>query len=259
MHDPLVVAWQVHVPIPRRWSILPSSTAPRTGIVRRRFVNPEHAGQPIERWWLPRGWEVYVRGRRYVMREWVTVWHVEPGGRDSGEVCKHYVRWQDADGWHSTMRSAWRWHVHHWRVRFPGLHMLRRRLLTRCAWCGGRDRKGDPVNCSQQWDGPNGRWWRGEPDLFHSDCTSVSHAHKMCRCDPVAAGDPVGPGNHTCPACGKFRRYAGVGRESEFVTVEAIYASIPVGGRPTPTQRDTVKALAELGWAARRERERASS
>jgi len=58
MHDPMVVAFEIRRPWPRR----------------RRLV-----------------------GRRY----WpalITIWHVEPNGHDSGEVCKHSHRWQEPDG-----------------------------------------------------------------------------------------------------------------------------------------------------------------
>lgn len=150
MHDPLVVAFKVPRPWPKRY---------RYALAARRFYFP-----PV-----------------------VTVWHREPGGRDSGTVCR---RW-------------WRIHAHHWRVQIPALQMLRRRLLTRCAWCGGRSRKGDAVNVSHSWDGPRSKWWRGELGLFHGDCSAVKGARSQCLCDqpgPLAHGD-----YGTCAYCGRFR------------------------------------------------------
>jgi hypothetical protein len=142
-----------------------------------------------------------ARGRRY----WpsvVTVWHVEPGGHDSGEVCRHYRRVEGGGGkWVTTILSGWRWHVWHWRIQVHSLQRLRRRMLTRCAWCHGRHAKGDPVNVSMGWEAPRGKWWRGEVGLYHSDCSMVASAHRMCLCD---APDRQGG---RCARCSRFVAY----------------------------------------------------
>lgn len=116
---------------------------------------------------------------------WLEVWHREPGGQDSGAVCPP---------------GRWKWHLHHWRLNSIPLKMLRRRLLTRCAWCGGRSRKGDAVNFAHGWRTDRAPWWRGETHLFHMDCSSVEAAHRMCLCDRPEVG-PAGHG--TCSACGR--------------------------------------------------------
>jgi hypothetical protein len=84
MHDPMVVAFDIPRPWPRRNSL---------------------------------------GGRRY----WpalITVWHVEPGGHDAFEVCKH--------------SSHWQWHVWHWKVQIRPLQQLKRFLFERCIECGRR-------------------------------------------------------------------------------------------------------------------------
>lgn len=152
MHDPMVVAFDIRRPWPRRSDYGKSS--PR---------------------WSFRGCFWQIAGRRYYWPSMVTIWHVEPGGHDSGEVCKHYTRAQDPDTgkWTTTYLRGWRWHVHHWRIQVQPLQALRRRALTRCAGCHGRSTKANPVNTSHQWDGPRGRWWQGEPDLYHQACSSA--------------------------------------------------------------------------------------
>lgn len=87
--------------------------------------------------------------------------------------------------------------VHHWRLQFPPLQRLRRRLLTRCAWCGGRSRRGDPVD-TRLGDCTAAPWWRGETGLHHVDCASVRLAKSTCCC-PVAV---TVPGSSTCVICG---------------------------------------------------------
>lgn len=143
-------------------------------------------------WEIRRPWS---RRDRWSKSGWrfplmVTVWHQDPGGYDCFDVCKR--------------DSNWRWHVHHWHLQIHALQFLRRRLLTRCAWCGGRDRNGDPVNVSDQWDAPRGKWWRGEEHLSHGDCSSVARAHRLCLCDEPALG-PHGYGQ--CSTCGKFAEW----------------------------------------------------
>ncbi|MER7280398.1 hypothetical protein ABT369_38775 [Dactylosporangium sp. NPDC000244] len=156
----------------------------------------------------------------------VTVWHREPGGADSGEVCRHDKRTQDADGkWQTKILHGWKWHLHHWRLQVHPLQNLRRKVLTRCAWCGDRDRKGDHVSHSNQWDGPRGRWWQGEPGLFHQDCAMIHRAHATCLCfDPLT--DHHGYGH--CLACGNYLAY---GRTELQAAQYRILTAIPTGQR----------------------------
>lgn len=140
MHDPLVQAFMIRRPWPAR------SKLPIAG--RRR------------RWWPPL----------------VTIWHVEPGNRDSGEVCPHTRRWQETDGrWRSEPINRWRWHLHHWHLQIHPLQALNRRLRTRCVNCGGRSTKQYPVDCGS-WSDDLGYWWRKERDLWHSTCPPEPNA-----------------------------------------------------------------------------------
>lgn len=155
MHDPMVVAFEIRRPWPKR-------------------VNWHK-----QRWYWP---------------SIITVWHVEPKGHDAGEVCKHFDRVQDAEGkWRYKFRHAWRFHVHHWRIQVGPLQKLRRWALTRCAWCRGRHSKLDPVSISRQWDGPRGKWWQGETGLYHLHCEAFAHGHDVCLCEsPIFDGEGYG-------------------------------------------------------------------
>lgn len=188
---------------------------------------------------IPRPWPSYFHikaGRRRYWPAMVTVWHREPGGHDSGEVCKHYRREQRPDGtWKATTLRSWKWHVHHWRIQVPALQELRRRLLTRCAWCGGRSRKGDAVNVSHSWDGPRSRWWQGERGLYHRDCSAVTGAHAGCLCaDPVTDHEGYG----RCARCGRYRAW---GKEPG--EAERLLASIPKGQRIPVDMRPNLDAI----------------
>jgi hypothetical protein len=136
-----------------------------------------------------------------------------------------------ADGeWKADLLNGWRFHIHHWRVQVHAAQHLRRRLLTRCSWCGGRDRRGDAVNVSHQWDGKRGPWWRGESGLYHHDCSSIASAHGQCVCDDPICGETsteYGPYGK-CARCGKVR---GFGVKPEYMAVRRRLAAIPVGER----------------------------
>lgn len=151
MHDPLVVAHEIHRPWPKR-----TAYGQHPG-VRWRF----HGS-----FWVLAGNQIY----------WpplVTIWHREPGGRDSGEVCKHYTRHQDRDGkWQYRFHGRWKWHVHHWRFQVHPVQHLHRWLFERCTECGHRYPYGyAPV--SHQWDEPRGRWWRVTRRAYHHECSSL--------------------------------------------------------------------------------------
>ena len=238
MHDPLVVAWEIRRPWPRRSRDHDSVRLGRERVLprwRARYRHDcddgcarDHAANPFP-WYRPGSWSPFwtVAGRGYYWPSMVTVWHREPGGRDSGEVCKHYRREQRPGGtWRSTVLRGWRWHVHHYKIQVGPLQELRRRLLTRCAWCGGKSRKGDAVNVSHQWNGPRGRWWQGTPGLYHHDCSCVEHAHRSCACDEPLVESGGGFGR--CMLCD--RHAAGV-QSPSMLERRRLLASVPAGQR----------------------------
>lgn len=192
MHDPLVVAFEIRRP----W---PSVADWRT----------EQAARTGARWRVDGAFWV-IAGRGLYWPGLVTVWHRDPSGYD-----------------HITCnRNRWRLHVHHWRIQVHPLQALRRRLLTRCAWCRGRSVKGDAVNVSRQWDGPRGRWWRGEPGLFHHGCSTIKTAHATCVCErPVLEHDTYG----RCARCDRSRSF---GATDEWVARARELSAIPKGARP---------------------------
>lgn len=197
MHDPMTVAHEVVLPIPvRRWR--GNRTDPRWGVRRMRRTNPENLGEPVSPWWRPTGWRIFATGHRLGLYRAATIWHVEPGGRDSGEVCGHWVRgdrreflldrpWlirlnptlrlipgdRTRKGEAAIVSTAWKWHVHHWQMQVHLEQKVRRFLLERCEECGRRFPWGyAPV--SHQWDAPRSRWRDGVVRrAFHHECSSL--------------------------------------------------------------------------------------
>lgn len=173
----------------------------------------------------------------------VTVWHKEPGrGNDSGDVCKQFHRAQnDLGEWHYVFHHGWKFHVHHWRIQVHALQRLRRRLLTRCEWCGGRDAKGDPVNVHSG-DKIKVPWWKGARNTFHHDCSGVPRAKLECLCDDplIATGGSFG----MCAVCGKHR-YGRI--KSNHLAVRRLYATVPDGERPSDEVLDQIAAAADPG------------
>ena len=215
MHDPLTVAFEVCRPWPRR-SQCTLKSAPR---------------------WSFRGRFWQLAGRRYYWPSLITVWHVEPGGHDSGDVCKHYRRDQQADGkWKTTMLRGWRFHAHHWRVQVIPLLALRRWALTRCAWCGGRSTETNRLDTGGSWHPPKTRWWQGEADLFHGDCHGAKTARNGCSCEHPITTDRYGE----CARCG-LRTYnrTDLQRAADRILVEMV----PKGTAPLPEVMAAVRNL----------------
>jgi hypothetical protein len=212
MHDPMTVAFEIRRPWPRREQWHDSVHPKRTKTLPRWDVG-------LSPFWTVAGRGIYWPGM-------ITIWHVEPGGHDSGEVCKHYRREQVGDEWKTTILRGWRLHAHHWRIQVSPLQALRRRLLTRCEWCRGGSSKADPANISHQWNGERGPWWRGERGLFHHDCSSIATAHRACFCDdPLLDHDGWGK----CAACGGSRSYGK--RDPNVIRRQKLLATIPQGRR----------------------------
>lgn len=203
MHNPESIAFEIRRPWPTRSEF----GSARPGQPRWKF----RSGRSLSPFWT-------IAGRGIYWPDLITVWHIEPGGRDSGEVCK----------------THWKWHVLHWRVRIGTVQRFRRWALTRCEWCGGKSRKGDRVNFSHSWDAETSRWWRGERGLFHEDCSGVSTAHATCTCGPAEgvweselSGDPYGE----CATCGLRRAWVGRDREHFIDPRTVVLKSIPAGRR----------------------------
>ena len=161
----------------------------------------------------------------------VTVWYHDPSGYD--DTTCHGKRWQ--------------LHVHHWRIQVLPLQQLRRRLLTRCTWCGGRSVKGDQANLSHQWDRARGHWWEGERGLFHRDCSSIKIAHATCVCEqPVLDHDNYG----RCARCDRTRSF---GMTAENLARARELAAIPHGKRRSdqlPTTSSAPRGKAATPWSS---------
>jgi hypothetical protein len=201
MHDPMTIAFEIRRPWPQRSSMF------------RKIDTRWKVG--FSAFWTLAGKEYYWPGL-------ITVWHVDPSGFDSNHDCPY--------------SGNWRWHIHHWKIQIHPFQNFRRWALTRCEWCRGKSRKGDMVNHSQQWDREDSPWWKGERGLFHSDCSSISSAHRQCVCDLVEGGPwesdladyPYGP----CATCGKYRGWQSRdARDTPQDEAARLLQTIPAGER----------------------------
>lgn len=87
------------------------------------------------------------------------VWHVEPDGHDSGEVCGH---------WKNTRRAEIAFALRHWRhlqLRWWPYRKVRRWLRDRCAECGRRF----------FWKGDARHGYMGSDEVYHDTCMSLRH------------------------------------------------------------------------------------
>jgi hypothetical protein len=165
MHDPMVVAFEIRRPWPQKSSV--------GGRSSKRWEVKIRGGK----WWRPGAWSPFVRafGRSWYFPAMVTVWHVEPGGRDSGEVCKHWV-----DG---KPKRSWRWHVHHWKIQVALVQKLHRKLFERCQECG----RGYPwgyAPISHQWDRTKPKhWWKIDRGAYHHECSSLVTLRRTVETD----------------------------------------------------------------------------
>lgn len=100
-----------------------------------------------------------------------------PGNRDDLFRTEDTERaaWIIARAYFDLVRPWWRhprWHLHHWKINVHAITDLKRFLFSRCAGCRRRFRWGYAPT-TNSWDGPGPRWFRGEPDLWHSECHSI--------------------------------------------------------------------------------------
>lgn len=144
MHDPMVVAHEIRRPWPQRSRWADAKPGQPRWKIRLRHKCVEGCDHPPFKrdpfpWWKPSSYASHwtLAGRGFYWPSLVTIWHVEPGGHDSGEVCKHYRREQLPDGtWTSTTMRGWRWHVFHVNWRTIALHVPFTKRTLACAPIG---------------------------------------------------------------------------------------------------------------------------
>ena len=86
----------------------------------------------------------------------------------------------------TELRPWWRhprYHFWHWKIQVHGLQSFKRWAFSRCCKCGGRFHWGySPV--SNNWNSQGPRWFRGETDVYHSDCNRPADPFRLqppCR------------------------------------------------------------------------------
>lgn len=189
MHDPMTLAWTIRRPFPQ---------------IRKRTMTH----RPPFRW---RSSHWYIGRWTFYWPSIIDCWHVEPKGHDSGEVCKHYLpagevsSWKvwllpwyragkssehDPNGASYVWDKRWKWtHWRHWSLRFIPYMTFNRWAFQRCEKCGGKSRRGHPVNVSHQWDGPRQRFGKSRPGLFHGDCSSIISLKRTIATDAEALAE----------------------------------------------------------------------
>jgi hypothetical protein len=143
VHDPMVVLFEVRRPWPR---VYRTRHRPKN---RWRFRLPFVRVGRVEAYWPAA----------------VTVWHVEPGGADSGKVCGHHPQ--------GARKLQWAWrHRSHLKLQVHAWQKICRRIWTRCAHCGKPFRGDNRMVISHSWGGP-GPGWRVREKVLHDKCSSI--------------------------------------------------------------------------------------
>lgn len=62
-----------------------------------------------------------------------------------------------------------RWHFWHWSIQVHPVLTFKRWAFSRCCKCGKRFRYGE-APCTNNWNSKGPRWFRSEPDVYHSNC-----------------------------------------------------------------------------------------
>lgn len=87
MHDPMVVAFDIKIPVPYFWSKADANQK-RWSLQVWRRTNEANRGERCHAWWRPKGYRVTVAGRQLRWRTIATIWHVEPKGHDALTICR---------------------------------------------------------------------------------------------------------------------------------------------------------------------------
>lgn len=75
-------------------------------------------------------------------------------------------------------RAWWRhprYHVWHWKIQIHSVQAFKRWAFSRCCKCGKGFAWGESP-CTNSWHGDGPSWFRGEANVYHSDCSNISAA-----------------------------------------------------------------------------------
>lgn len=143
MHDPLVLAYAI----------------------RRPALNKLRPSTFRREWRCWKRWTFWGRLWRSTSTHFIDVWHREPQGHDALTVC--------------SRSSRWRWHIHHWHLRFWPAFNARKWALLRCAECGRRGRWGYAWTSNSWHQGNKLRHWK----VLHEECSSLQWLRRQADQD----------------------------------------------------------------------------
>jgi hypothetical protein len=180
MYDPDTVLFSIRRPWPSRRSTPVRNELRRFPWIPRFFF----ARRDQFPWWRPMGWYsspfMWWQGQQYFIPALITIWHHDPQTDGTDNSC--------SNKWKKRLREAveesdyakatfcmfmWKHHgllhVRHWKIQWDFAQAIRRRLFTRCAYCG---KKGGTINLHMSgWAPEKGRenlhFWESEENLFH--------------------------------------------------------------------------------------------
>lgn len=179
MHDPMVLVFTLHLPIPqRKWKVREREPV-GFRLTRLRYTGGKSEDEPLHPAWRPAAYSLVVCNWRIRMMELVDVWHDEPGGEDSGTVCEgmggseltwHNVKWALRHREHLTLR---------WQTPLKTLH---RWWTQHCADCGQRFGMHE-ARYGAGWD---------SSETLHNACLQVrSQGYWIADLEKALSGEPL--------------------------------------------------------------------
>ena len=101
-----------------------------------------------------------------ITNRWRSTASADERANESADIILAWVARHDRPWWRHP-----RWHVHHWRIQVHGVQAFKRWAFSRCEGCGKRFPWGYAPT-SHQWSGGGPRWFRGEPGVYHNECST---------------------------------------------------------------------------------------
>jgi len=183
MYDPMTVAFEIKMPWPRKTTGM-NGYKYYPPLVTIWHVDPERRGDDDSCDWWGSHRKLNAKEKAIVEQMWVMEstldnrpFYPDHRAHKDFQELKRLVR-----EWQRRPRFRWRprWHFWHWKIQIPVVQDLKRWLWSRCKKCG----KGFPwgyAPCSDSWNAPGPRWFRGERDVYHHNCADPKDYGIACE------------------------------------------------------------------------------